>query len=387
MLNKYSFVYSCILLMFLVSAQLSAQRADFDYDITKDPVMCKQASETVTGNHALMLGDMQIPDAHLVNHLGEKVHFSELIAGKVVALNFIFTTCTTICPPMGANLTALKREMADKVASGELAVLSISIDPVTDTPERLKAWSSKFNPGEGWTLLTGEKSEVDGLLKGLKVFAPLIEEHAPIIIMGKQGTGHWVRTNGLAPVSQLKETLLPFFEYQTPAVLPVSEKSSPELNYFTNVKLVNQYGEEMRLYNDLMKDKVVVVAPFFLRCQASCPVMSAMMRDLQTYYGDRIGKEINLISISVDPTYDTPERVRAYAENMGAERGWYLLTGAKENVDLALLKLGNRVVRPEDHKNIIMIGNVPTRLWKKANGLASSRDIVKIVDSVRSDDF
>ena len=286
---------------------------------------------------------------------------------------------------MGANLTALKHQMSDKVESGELAIISISIDPVTDTPERLHAWSSKFNPGDGWTLLTGEKSEVDGLLKGLKVFAPLIEEHAPIIIFGKQGTDHWVRSNGLAPVSQLKQTLDSFFENKPAQTVALEESDAPERHYFTNVKLTNQFGEEMRLYDDLMKGKTVVVTPFFLRCQASCPIMSAMMRDLQDYYGERVGKDVVLISISVDPVYDTPERVKAYAEGMGARRGWYFMTGEKKNVDLALLKLGNQVVQPEDHKNIIMIGNVPTRLWKKANGLAKSMEIAKIVDSVLND--
>ena len=379
--NKTAYLF---LIAAFISFQSQAQRPQFDYDISKKPVMCSDAT-TVNGDLMLMLDDMKIPNAQLVNQFGETVRFGQLIKGKVVALNFIFTTCTTICPPMGANLTELKRQMSDKVESGELAIISISIDPVTDTPARLKAWSNKFSPGDGWTLLTGEKSTVDGLLKGLKVFAPLKEEHAPIIIFGKEGTDHWVRGNGLAPVAQLKKTLDSFFEKPVPTTVKLNEEDAPERNYFTNVKLTNQYGEEMRLYDDLMKDKVVVVTPFFLRCKASCPVMSAMMRDLQDYYGDKLGKEINLLSISVDPAYDTPERVSAYAENMGAKKGWYLLTGEKENVDKALLKLGNPVAQPDDHKNIIMIGNVPTRLWKKANGLASSKDIAKIVDSVLND--
>lgn len=366
---------------------MQAQRSEFDYDITKKPVMCSDQSNELGGGHMLKLGDMKIPNAHLVNQHGEKVHFGELIEGKVVALNFIFTTCSTICPPMGANITALKQQMSGKVESGELAIISISIDPVTDTPARLKAWSDKFKPGEGWTLLTGEKPEVDGLLKGLKVFAPLKEEHAPIILFGKVGTDHWVRGNALTPVAQLKKTLDSFFEEPKPTAVRLKEKDTPERNYFSNVKLINQFGKEMRLYDDLMKDKVVVVTPFFLRCKASCPVMSAMMKDLQEYYGDKIGKEINLLSISVDPDYDTPERVRAYAESMGAKEGWYLLTGPKENVDKALLKLGNSVAQPDDHKNIIMIGNVSTRLWKKANGLASPKEIAQIVDTVVNDKF
>ncbi len=365
-----------LLIVFLFGTKVQAQH---------DHSSCHTAVGEKTSHHTapIELGDMTIPDAELLNQYGKKVRLSELIKGKAVAMNFVFTTCTTICPPMGANFTHLKGMFAEEVARGDLAMISVSIDPVTDTPERLKNWSDKFKPGEGWTLLTGEQADVNALLKGLNVYTPLIEEHAPIILMGRQGDENWIRTNGLAAPAELKTALE---TYLKPTAETVGNDDSPELNYFTNVPLVNQFGEEMKLYEDLMKDKIVVVAPFFLRCQASCPVMSAMMKDLQDYFGEKIGKEIHLLSISVDPTHDTPERVKEYATSMEAKRGWYLLTGDKANVDKALYKLGNHVNEPDDHKNVIMIGNVATRLWKKANGLAPSKEIAEIVASVLRDE-
>ena len=343
---------------------------------------CHQPDNNLT--NTINLGGINIPNVQLVNQDGKKVNIRDLVTNKVVAINFIFTTCTTICPPMGANFTNLKKRLQPHIEREDLAMISISIDPVTDTPERLKEWSNKFDPGQGWTLLTGEKAQVNTLLKGLKVFTPLKEEHAPIILIGKEGENNWLRTNALAPPKQLEQSILNYLEPQ-PKQVAIKEENTPEKNYFTDVKLVNQYGEEMRLYSDLMKDKIVVISPFFLKCTGACPVMNTMMKDLQIYFGDKVGKELHLLSISVDPEHDTPDKVAAYAAAMDAIPGRYYLTGSKENVQLALQKLGNAVEGPEDHKNILMIGNVPTRLWKKANGLADTKDIIPIVESVIQD--
>jgi len=328
---------------------------------------------------------MKIPNVTLVNQNGEKVNFQQLIKDKVVAINFIFTTCTTVCPPMGANFTNLKRRLSTAVEKEKIAFISISIDPVTDTPERLKNWSEKFKPGRGWTLLTGEKAQVNTLLKGLNVFTPLKEDHAPILLIGKSGQSNWVRTNALAPPAQLEKSVNHYLQEAKPVTVVLSEKEVADKNYFTDVKLINQYGKEMRLYSDLMKDKVVIINPFFLKCTGACPVMNTMMKDLQIHFADKLEKEVHLISISVDPEYDTPDKVAAYAKAMGAVPGRYFLTGSKENVAKALHKLGNSVANPMDHKNVLMIGNVPTRLWKKANGLAASSEIIKIVESVVAD--
>ena len=321
------------------------------------------------------LGEMVIPNAQLQNQNGESVNFQELVKDKAVALNFIFTTCTTICPPMGANFVKLKKMHQEHVGK-DLVMISVSIDPVTDNPARLKAWSDKFDPGEGWTLLTGDKHVVDKLLKDLNVFTPLIEDHAPIILMGKEGAGDWVRANGLASPEKLSATLQQFLETDVDAA------SDPDRAYFTDAVLVNQYGEKMRLWSDLLQDKIVVINPFFAECTGACPVMHSNLQQVQAHFADRIGKDIYLISITVDPENDTPEKLAMYAKGYGAKKGWFFLTGDEENLNTALYKLGNQVPNREAHKNIILVGNTPTRLWKKVNGLGNPADLIKVVESV-----
>jgi protein SCO1 len=162
-------------------------------------------------------------------------------------------------------------------------------------------------------------------------------------------------------------------------------EQSPAHKYFTDVVLINQNGEKMRFYSDLLKGKVVIINSFFATCQGVCLPLNRNLEKVQQALGDRIGKDVYIISISVDPAVDTPESLKAYAKNLHAKPGWYFLTGDKQNVDYALNKLGQFVNKKEDHLNIFIIGNERTGLWKKAFGLAPENELVKVVESVLND--
>lgn len=177
------------------------------------------------------------------------------------------------------------------------------------------------------------------------------------------------------------------------AALPVSPvraqeadpATNPALHYFTDVTLVNQYGEPMRLYSDLLQGKVVLINTVFTACTGMCPMLSSTIEKVQAHVGDRVGEDVHLISISVDPENDTPERLAELAERFHAERGWYFLTGEPENVELALRKLGQFTEDPEAHQGILIMGNEKTGLWKKAFGLAGAEKLIEIFDSVLHD--
>jgi protein SCO1 len=155
--------------------------------------------------------------------------------------------------------------------------------------------------------------------------------------------------------------------------------------YFGDLKLVDQNGREVNLYPDLMKNKTVVIDVMFTACTGACPVMSTTFSKIQQHLGDRVGKDVNLISISVDPVNDTPAKLKEYAGRFNAGPGWYFLTGSKENVEAALRKLGQYVETPAAHQSLFLIGNDRTGLWKKAFGLAKPEEILPVVDSVVND--
>ena len=146
---------------------------------------------------------MVIPDVKVLDQHGNKLHFyTDLIKDKTVAINFIFTNCTTICPPLAATFARLQKEMGDKIGK-DVHLISISVDPVTDTPERLKAWGAKFKAGPGWTFVTGEKQEMDKLLTALGAAVSKREDHTPAMIIGNDTKGVWTRTYGLAKINQI----------------------------------------------------------------------------------------------------------------------------------------------------------------------------------------
>lgn len=160
---------------------------------------------------------------------------------------------------------------------------------------------------------------------------------------------------------------------------------SPAHKYFTDVELINQNGEKMRFYSDLLQGKVVVINSFFATCKASCLPLNRNLEQVQQALGERLGKDVYILSITVDPTVDTPPNLKAYAKKLNARPGWYFLTGTKENVDFALKKIGQFVPDKQDHLNLFIIGNERTGLWKKAFGLAKSDELVKVVESVLND--
>src|ERR1044072_6028715 len=146
---------------------------------------------------------MVIPDVKMLDQDGNSLHFyTDLIKDKTVAVNFIFTNSTTISPPLAATFARLQKEMGDKVGK-DVHLISISVDPVTDTPERLKAWGAKFKAGPGWTFVTGEKQEMDKLLNALGAAVSKREDHTPALIIGNDSKGIWTRTYGLAKISQI----------------------------------------------------------------------------------------------------------------------------------------------------------------------------------------
>jgi protein SCO1 len=326
----------------------------------------------------------QIPDVTLRTHRGDSVRFySDLVRGKVVAINFIFTTCKGVCPPLGVNFAALSRRMRDRLGK-DLELISISVDPVNDGPEQLASWSRRFDPDPAWTLVTGEKGDVDRLLKALGVYSADKAQHSPFILLGDEATANWSRLHGLTAPEKVSEEITKLLNLRA-ASTPAPKENQGAHRYFTDVELVSHDGGSKRLYTDLLKGKVVVVQSFFCSCKAACPALVTNFSAIQERFKDQMGRDLRLLSISVDPERDTPAKLKEYADRVRAGPGWYFLTGKKSNVELALQKFGQKVDSPDNHSNLFVIGNDATGLWKKAMGLSNPASLLEIVASVLHD--
>jgi protein SCO1/2 len=132
--------------------------------------------------------------------------------------------------------------------------------------------------------------------------------------------------------------------------------------YFPNVPLVTQDGQTVRFYDDLMKDKKVLINFIFTSCEKACPLDTANMARVQKLLGDRVGRDIFMYSITLDPEHDTPQALKAYADRFGAGPGWLFLTGKREDIDAVRFKLGDRNAK-EEHANTVRVGDVAKGQW------------------------
>lgn len=163
-----------------------------------------EAAQKLTSNPVAL---QTIPDLPVIDQNGKRLRFySDLVAGRVVAINFIFTTCTTICPPLTATFRRVQQDLA--TGSPDAKLISISVDPGTDTPERLFDFAAKFKAGPGWTFVTGEKGDIDALLRAFGVAVADKNDHTPMILVGNDQTGQWTRIYGLSPPSTIAQAIL-----------------------------------------------------------------------------------------------------------------------------------------------------------------------------------
>ncbi len=161
--------------------------------------------------------------------------------------------------------------------------------------------------------------------------------------------------------------------------------AGPAGQYFKDIVLTDQNGNRVRLYEDVIKDRTIVMNSFFASCKGACPIMTGTYTALQSRFADHLGKDLMFVSITVDPANDTPPKLAEYARKAKAKPGWLLLTGSKDEVTRALKKIGQYSETPEAHMNIMIVGNDKTGLWKKAFAVAKPDEIAAIVTSVLND--
>jgi len=170
-------------------------------------------------------------------------------------------------------------------------------------------------------------------------------------------------TKSLVTVAAL---LLAFSISGTLGAASAAPKGSPwGASYFPNVPLVTHEGRTVRFYDDLIKDKKVLINFIYTRCEGACPLATARMAQVQMLLGPRVGRDIFMYSITVDPAHDTPEALKAYAGKYGAGPGWLFLTGTRENIDQVRFKLGERSEVKEEHQNIVRVGHGGSGQWMR----------------------
>jgi cytochrome oxidase Cu insertion factor (SCO1/SenC/PrrC family) len=168
------------------------------------------------------------------------------------------------------------------------------------------------------------------------------------------------------------------------AVSATPQSASPS-EHFPNVVLTTKDNERVLFYDDLIRGKVVLINFMFTGCDSLCPRTTRNLAKVQALLGDRLGRDVFILSISVDPANDTPEALRAYAGEYQVKPGWQFVTGSTADIELIRRKLGvyERDAEQDKDKNqhtgMLIYGNEPQGRWSKLYAMSEPRLIVENV--------
>lgn len=172
-------------------------------------------------------------------------------------------------------------------------------------------------------------------------------------------------------------------------VLPVqaqySEKHQPvPIPKLTipDVEVLDQEGQKKKFYTDLVKDKVVVINFVFTTCKSMCPLLATNFSKLQAALGERLNKDVFLISISTDPETDTPAKMKAWGDKFKAKNGWTFVTGNKEQLTPLLQVFTGDGPRTSYHTPSLYVVNGAKNSHRPAYGFASAEDVLKLIDEL-----
>jgi len=179
-------------------------------------------------------GANYFPNVPLTTQDGKTVHFyDDLLKGKIVAVNLIYTTCKYACPLETARMRQVQQVLGDRMGK-DVFFYSITIDPEHDTPEVLKDYAEKFHAGPGWLFLTGKQADIDLIQRKVGLYSTPDPKnpdgHTPNLLVGNEATGQWMRNSGMDNAKFLARTIGDWLtSWKNPKANPVSFASAPTM--------------------------------------------------------------------------------------------------------------------------------------------------------------
>lgn len=146
--------------------------------------------------------DYVMPNVFLYDQEGRKVNLAEYMAtDKVVIVDFVYATCTTICPVLSAGFTNFQKKSG--VPPEKVKLVSFTIDPENDTPEIMKAYLKRYGAKPGWDFFTGTRADIDKVMLAFDAYVPDKMSHMPVSFYRGPNSKKWVRIYGLLGTSEM----------------------------------------------------------------------------------------------------------------------------------------------------------------------------------------
>jgi cytochrome oxidase Cu insertion factor (SCO1/SenC/PrrC family) len=324
-----------------------------------------------------------IADFELTASDGTKIRSADL-AGKPYAVNFFFSTCPTICRQLNEQV----RILAEQFRDDELMFLGITVDPPTDTPERLTEYAKSFgSPLSNWKLLTGPMSEIQRV--GDQSFRVRLQKEVhteDIMLVDRWGRYRdrfrWDDPAEMRRFVTIAKQVLDETEPPLDATIetrnlmagiPHSEQVSPPwLNEF-----YLRTTDGGTLFSRDLIGEVWIGSIFFSSCTTHCVEQNRYLRDLQDRLGDR---PVRIVSVTTDPQTDTPSRLREYAQEMDAQPNrWIFLTGdSPAYVQRVAVEFLGLFVQGSDHATDLVVVDRWGRVRGKFNWRKPEQEVAML---------
>ena len=171
------------------------------------------------------------------------------------------------------------------------------------------------------------------------------------------------------------------------SVLPAQAQSESSLNVdiqLHDLELLTQDGNRVKFKSDVIGDKLVAITFIYTFCTTICPIYNAIFTQLQDLLGERQGKDVILISMTLDPARDIPRRMKREAHKFKAKPGWFYLTGKKQNVDQVLRGMDAYFPDFVEHPPMALIGDGKTDTWRRFNGFPRPQQLLAMIDELKA---
>ena len=167
-------------------------------------VLCNGAVIAAEKPYKRTVEKYTMPDVTLVNQDGKKVRLKSLLeSDKPVVVDFIYATCTTICPVLSVGYINLQNKLKDSPQKPHL--VSITIDPENDTPKTMKEYLKRYNAKPGWDFFTGSRGDIDKVMRAFNAYIPDKMSHYPLNLIRSPKDGSWVRLYGILSSREFME--------------------------------------------------------------------------------------------------------------------------------------------------------------------------------------
>jgi protein SCO1 len=171
-----------------------------------------------------------------------------------------------------------------------------------------------------------------------------------------------------------------------PSVWAKSQKwlAQPVLD---ELHLLDQDGKPWRLYEDLIRGRIVVINFIFTGCVTVCPPQTALLRQFRKQL-DADSRDVLLLSLTVDPLHDQPQQLREFASryniSLGAEHNWLMLTGSMRDMAQVLTAFDANSISPSEHPALLWVGNEPRQRWTRSSSLNSAQTLLRLINEVQT---